>query len=208
MASQMTNAKVKNLTVDIKANQYIFKMGSSKVMFDGFTKIYNADEELENAKQFPDLNVGDVLDLKKLNHEQHFTQPPARYSEASLVKQLEEYGIGRPSTYAPIITKIQQRNYVEKLENKSLKPTPLGRTICKQLNEYFVKIMDYEFNKGTLAIVPDGKGNSIVYEDYQQYTVEKKPYIIMDESCPKKLEIVNTTIDTVFKKYNLYISWE
>jgi len=145
MASQMTNAKVKNLTVDITADKYIFKMGSSKIVFDGFTKIYSDDENIEVIKKFPDLSVGDVLNLKKLNPEQHFTQPPSRYSEASLVKQLEEYGIGRPSTYAPIITKIQQRNYVEKIETKALKPTPLGRAICKQLNEYFTQIMDYKF---------------------------------------------------------------
>ncbi|MBQ2984670.1 MAG: type I DNA topoisomerase [Candidatus Gastranaerophilales bacterium] len=144
MASQMSCAKVKNLTVDIEANGYIFKMGSSKIMFDGFTKIYN-DEETQSAKMFPSLEVGDELNLKDLISEQHFTQPPARFSEATLVKQLEEYGIGRPSTYAPIITKIQQRNYVEKVDNKALKPTPLGRVVCKQLVEHFVNIMDYKF---------------------------------------------------------------
>ena len=162
MASQMTNAKVKNLTVDITADKYIFKMGSSKIVFDGFTKIYN-DEETVEIKKFPDLNVGDELNLEKLNPEQHFTQPPARYSEASLVKQLEEYGIGRPSTYAPIITKIQQRNYVEKIDNKSLKPTPLGRAVCKQLVEHFVDIMDYKFTaqmEASLDDIADDKQNS------------------------------------------------
>ncbi|MBQ7287644.1 MAG: type I DNA topoisomerase [Candidatus Gastranaerophilales bacterium] len=154
VASQMTNAKVKNLTVDITANDYIFKMGSSKVVFDGFSKIYR-DEETEVAQKFPDLKVGDELNLVKLNSEQHFTQPPARFSEATLVKQLEEYGIGRPSTYAPIITKIQQINYVEKIDNKSLKPTPLGRTVCKQLNENFVDIMDYKFTAKMEASLDD-----------------------------------------------------
>jgi len=165
MASQMSNAKVKNLTVDIEANNYIFKMGSSKFVFDGFTKIYH-DEEDVVAQKFPDLKVGDELNFKKLNPEQHFTQPPSRYSEASLVKQLEEYGIGRPSTYAPIITKIQQRNYVEKIENKSLKPTPLGRAICKQLQEYFVDIMDYKFTaqmEASLDDIAEDKQNSIKF---------------------------------------------
>lgn len=166
MASQMTNAKVKNLTVDITADKYIFKMGSSKIIFDGFTKIYCESEEIEEAKKFPDLSVGDVLNLIKLNPDQHFTQPPPRYSEASLVKQLEEYGIGRPSTYAPIITKIQQRNYVEKLETKSLKPTPLGRVICKQLDEHFAKIMDYKFTakmEASLDDIAEDKQNSIEF---------------------------------------------
>ena len=162
----MTNAKVKNLTVDIEANNYIFKMGSSKIVFDGFTKIYCESDEIEEAKKFPDLKEGDVLDLKKLNSEQHFTQPPSRYSEASLVKQLEEYGIGRPSTYAPIITKIQQRNYVEKIENKSLKPTPLGRAVCKQLNEHFEKIMDYKFTaqmEASLDDIAEDKQDSVKF---------------------------------------------
>lgn len=165
MASQMSNAKVKNLTVDITANKYIFKMGSSKIVFDGFTKIYRDDEE-EVIQKFPNLTVGDELDLVKLNPEQHFTQPPARFSEASLVKQLEEYGIGRPSTYAPIITKIQQRNYVEKIDNKVLKPTPLGRAVCKQLNENFVDIMDYKFTakmEASLDDIAEDKQDSIKF---------------------------------------------
>lgn len=166
MASQMTNAKVKNLTVDITAaDKYIFKMGSSEVIFDGFTKIYSDTQEV-SIKKFPSLKINDELNLKKLNPEQHFTQPPSRYSEASLVKQLEEYGIGRPSTYAPIITKIQQRNYVEKLDNKSLKPTPLGREICKQLNENFVDIMDYKFTakmEASLDDIAEDKQNSVEF---------------------------------------------
>ncbi len=165
MASQMTNAKIKNLTVDISANQYIFKMGFSKVVFDGFTKIYCDEEDLK-AQKFPTLETGDELTLSKLNPEQHFTQPPSRYSEASLVKQLEEYGIGRPSTYAPIITKIQQRNYVEKLQTKALKPTPLGRAICKQLVEHFVDIMDYKFTaqmESSLDDIAEDKQNSVKF---------------------------------------------
>ncbi len=144
MASQMQNAAIKNLSVDINANDYIFKIGSSKVEFDGFLKVYQDDEEETKELKFPSLEVGDVLDFNKLESEQHFTQPPSRYSEASLVKALEEHGIGRPSTYAPIITKIQTRGYVEKLD-KSLKPTILGRTISAQLVKHFTDIMDYKF---------------------------------------------------------------
>lgn len=165
MASQMAPAKVKNLTVDISADKYIFKMGSSKFVFDGFTKIYSDENDVE-VKKFPDLTVGDILNLKELKPEQHFTQPPSRFSEASLVKQLEEYGIGRPSTYAPIITKIQQRNYVEKTETKTLKPTPLGRAICKQLVEHFKDIMDYKFTaqmEASLDDIAEDKQNSISF---------------------------------------------
>jgi len=185
MASQMSIAKVKILTIDIKANKYIFKMGSSKITFDGFTKIYAADEELEKAKTFPDLKEGDVLDLEKLEPTQHFTQPPSRYTEASLVKQLEEYGIGRPSTYAPIITKIQTRNYVEKTESKSLKPTPLGRTICAQLDEHFKTIMDYKFTakmEQGLDDIAENKQKSIDY-----LTSFWKPFAVTVEEAKKNM---------------------
>ena len=152
VSSQMENAQVKNKTVDIQAGDYIFKVGTSKVVFDGYLRVYtqseddeinNEDDELLNNK-IPDFEKGDVVKLEKLDPKQHFTQPPPRYSEASLVKALEEYGIGRPSTYAPIISKIQQKNYVEKIE-KALAPTLLGKAVCKQLIQYFVDIMNYEF---------------------------------------------------------------
>ncbi|MBE7707521.1 MAG: type I DNA topoisomerase [Cyanobacteria bacterium SIG27] len=197
MASQMTNAKVKNLTVDITANKYIFKMGSSKVVFDGFSKIYRDDEDEAISQKFPDLKVGDELELKELLPEQHFTQPPARFSEASLVKQLEEYGIGRPSTYAPIITKIQQRNYVEKIDNKSLKPTPLGRAVCKQLNENFVDIMDYKFTakmEASLDDIAEDKQDSIKFLNgfWKPFSITlaaasknmKRVDIETDKTCP------------------------
>ena len=148
VSSQMAPAKVKNTTVEISAEDYTFKIGSSKILFDGFLKIYNEeDDDVEKMTKIPELKKGDILDLKKLNSEQHFTQPPPRFTEASLVKQLEEYGIGRPSTYAPIISKIQNKGYVEKVE-KSLVPTILGKTLCKQLIEHFSDIMDYQFTAG------------------------------------------------------------
>ena len=192
VASQMTNAKVKNLTVDITANKYIFKMGSSKVVFDGFSKIYR-DEEDNEIQKFPDLKVGDELNLKELLPEQHFTQPPARFSEASLVKQLEEYGIGRPSTYAPIITKIQQRNYVEKIDNKSLKPTPLGRAVCKQLNENFVDIMDYKFTakmEASLDDIAEDKQDSIKFLNNFW-----KPFSITLDAASKNMKRVDIESD-------------
>ena len=144
IASQMENAKVKNTSVDITADNYLFKAGTSKVTFDGFLKVYNEDEDAQDQSKIPDLEQGDKLELKQIDPKQHFTQPPPRFTEASLVKALEEHGIGRPSTYAPIISKIQQKGYVEKLE-KALAPTILGRTLCKELVKYFTDIMNYEF---------------------------------------------------------------
>ena len=144
IASQMENAKVKNTSVDIEAGDYLFKTGTSKVVFDGFLKIYNDSDEETDQSKIPDLEKGDVVKLEKIDPQQHFTQPPPRFTEASLVKALEEHGIGRPSTYAPIISKIQQKGYVEKQE-KSLAPTILGRTLCRELVKYFTDIMNYEF---------------------------------------------------------------
>ena len=146
MSSQMQNASISNTSIDINAGDYTFKAGTSSVIFDGFLKLYSEDEE-SAKKSIPDMKKGDVLKCKKINPKQHFTQPPPRYSEASLVKALEEHGIGRPSTYAPIITKIQSKGYVEKIE-KALAPTLLGRTVSKQLVEHFKNIMDYEFTAG------------------------------------------------------------
>lgn len=156
MSSQMSNAQVANTSVDIEAGDYTLKVGASKVTFDGFLKVYNEEkeetdvedgEENMDKKTIPDFKQGDVLQCKKINPKQHFTQPPPRFSEASLVKALEENGIGRPSTYASIITKIQTRKYVEKIE-KALVPTPLGRTVCTQLVAHFTDIMDYKFTAG------------------------------------------------------------
>ncbi len=146
MSSQMQNASISNTSIDINAGDYTFKAGTSSVIFDGFLKLYSEDEE-SAKKSIPEMKKGDVLKCKKVNPKQHFTQPPPRYSEASLVKALEEHGIGRPSTYAPIITKIQTKGYVEKIE-KALAPTLLGRTVSKQLVEHFKNIMDYDFTAG------------------------------------------------------------
>lgn len=149
MSSQMTPADIANKTVEITAGDYTLKAGTSKVTFDGFLKVYNdADEEEQKAEaKIPDLNEGDKVKCLKVEPKQHFTQPPPRYNEASLVKALEEYGIGRPSTYATIITVIQTRKYVEK-KDKALHPTLLGRTVSKQLVAQFADIMDYKFTAG------------------------------------------------------------
>ena len=152
MSSQMESATVANKAVEIASGDYTLRASTSKVTFDGFLKLYNdtPDEDgkgEQEVEKIPDLNKEDSLTCRKVDSKQHFTQPPPRYSEATLVKALEEYGIGRPSTYASIITKIQTRKYVEKKE-KALFPTLLGRTVSKQLCKQFAEIMDYKFTAG------------------------------------------------------------
>ena len=153
MSSQMAPAEIANKTLEITSGDYTLRAGTSKITFDGFLTLYNdseEDDEKENDAKIPDLEKGDKVVCKKIDPKQHFTQPPPRYNEASLVKALEEQGIGRPSTYATIITVIQTRKYVEK-KNKVLFPTLLGRTVSKQLCEQFSDIMDYKFTAGMEA---------------------------------------------------------
>lgn len=150
MSSQMSPAEIANKTIEISSGDYTLRAGTSKITFDGFLTLYNDsedDEEKASDAKIPDLEKGDRVVCKKILPKQHFTQPPPRYNEASLVKALEEYGIGRPSTYATIITVIQTRKYVEK-KDKALRPTLLGRTVSKQLVSQFSDIMDYKFTAG------------------------------------------------------------
>lgn len=198
MSSEMQAATIANKTIDIKAGDYNLKAGTSKVMFDGFLKLYNdAEEEEQQAEaKIPDLNEGDKVICKEVSPKQHFTQPPPRYNEASLVKALEEHGIGRPSTYATIITVIQTRKYVEK-KDKALKPTLLGRTVCKQLVTQFANIMDYKFTAGMeekLDLIAEKKAvwNVVLQEFYTPFMEvvqsvmkdAKKVTIESDKKCP------------------------
>ena len=147
LASQMTAAIFDTMTVDIDVNDYTFRSNGSKIRFAGFMILYveGNDENLEEKDIIlPDLKEGQKLGLNELKPEQHFTEPPARYTEASLVKALEERGIGRPSTYAPTITTILDRRYIEK-EKKALCPTELGRIVDTLLKENFKDIVDVDF---------------------------------------------------------------
>ena len=144
IASQMATALLDTVSADIHAGDYLFKASGYSVKFDGFTVLYveGKDEEEEDSGALPPLETGMVL--KVLDGNQHFTQPPARFTEASLIKTLEENGIGRPSTYAPTITTILQRNYVER-DAKALKPTPLGEVTTKLMEDQFSNIVDVDF---------------------------------------------------------------
>ena len=185
MSSQMAPAEIANKTIDIKAGDYNLKAGTSKILFDGFLKLYNdaEEDEKEADAKIPDLEQGDKVKCKEINPKQHFTQPPPRYNEASLVKALEEHGIGRPSTYATIITVIQTRKYVEK-KDKALVPTLLGRTVCKQLVSQFADIMDYKFTAGM--------------EEKLDLIAEKKAVwnVVLKEFYTPFMEVVNSVMKT------------
>jgi len=161
-ASQMSSAIYDTLSVDISVADYLFKANGSKVKFGGFMSVYieSLDDESEAAEtNIPELTEGEELDLKKIDPKQHFTQPPPRFTEASLVKLLEEKGIGRPSTYAPTITTILARGYVEK-EKKLLFPTELGKIVNDIMKNYFKEIVDVTFTaqlENKLDNVEDGE---------------------------------------------------
>ena len=146
LASQMAPAIYDSVAVDVDANSYTFHATGRTVDFEGYTIIYKAysDSEEEKEGKIPKLEEGEIVDLNALKPEQKFTKPPARYTEASLVKAMEEKGIGRPATYAPTITILATRGYTEK-EGKSLKPTELGETVSDYLDKYFKGVINVKF---------------------------------------------------------------
>ncbi len=145
VASQMTNAMYDVIKVRIQAMDYIFQTSASKVAFDGFLSVYKDDDDKEEKKQKLDsLKVGDELDLVSLDETQHFTQPPAHYTEASIVRTLEELGIGRPSTYSPIITTLLKRRYIGK-EGRNIFVTEMGEIVNDLMTKAFPDIVDEKF---------------------------------------------------------------
>jgi len=176
LASQMSSAVYSTVTIDIEAGKYIFRANGSRIKFSGFMKVYveGNDEGLtEKDVILPELKKGEEVKLKQLLPEQHFTEPPARYTEASLVKMLEEKGIGRPSTYAPTITTIIDRRYIER-EKKTLLPTELGRVVDELLKENFEDIVDVEFTaqmEEKLDEVADGnvRWKSVIKDFYEPF---------------------------------------
>lgn len=147
IASQMANAQHDTVSVDIMADDCLFRASGYRVKFDGFTKLYEEAKDTaseEENKELPPLEEGNPLKVKSLEGNQHFTQPPSRYTEATLIKALEENGIGRPSTYAPTISTILSRMYVER-EGKQLRPTSLGEVTTQLMKEHFKRIVDSKF---------------------------------------------------------------
>ncbi|MBJ7595609.1 MAG: type I DNA topoisomerase [Candidatus Dormibacteraeota bacterium] len=147
VASQMAAARFLNTRASLAAGEYLFRASGSVLQFDGFQKVWKRDDEKDKDREehvLPALQSGERLPCVDFRREQHFTQPPPRYTEASLIKELEERGIGRPSTYAPTIEVIQERNYVRQ-EERRLHPTELGKTVDGVLREHFPAIVDVDF---------------------------------------------------------------
>ncbi|MBC2285050.1 type I DNA topoisomerase [Listeria booriae] len=147
IASQMAPAVLDTMRVDLDNNGVMFRANGSKIKFAGFMKVYvesNDDNKEEKENILPDLKKGDKVESQSLEQRQHFTQPPPRFTEARLVKTLEEIGIGRPSTYSPTLDTIQRRNYVS-LDNKRFVPTELGEIVHELIRDYFPEILDVQF---------------------------------------------------------------
>ncbi len=151
LASQMSPARVATTVIDVKAEEYGLRASGQRILFDGFLKVWT---QKVTEKTLPAVDNGEQLDFKKIDPSQHFTEPPPRYSEATLIKALEEHGIGRPSTYAPTISTIQTRNYVTKEKGRFV-PTETGELVNKVLTEHFPQIVDISFT----AQMEDGLDN-------------------------------------------------
>jgi len=202
LACQMAPAKFDAVSVDLAVGNdaNLFRATGQTMIFPGFIAVYMEgmdDAEDEGESKLPALEVGEVLDVTKIWGDQHFTEPPPRYSEASLVKVLEEYGIGRPSTYASIISTLQDREYVV-LDNKRFKPTDVGRIVNKFLTEHFTKYVDYDFTanlENELDDIADGVRDwiPVLNEFWQGFNrqivekgeVERPGTEVLEETCPK-----------------------
>lgn len=210
LASQMNPAILDATTIDIKAGRYLFRATGSVIKFDGFRRVYmegqddvntNKDNGSDENVNLPDVTEGDVLELRKLEPKQHFTQPPPRYNEATLVKALEAKEIGRPSTYATILSTIQEREYIIK-EQRRLIPTDIGRLVNELLIHGFPDIVDVEFTKEMeqkLDTIAEGKAGWIdtlgeFYPSFQEalkeapdkmYEARKAMETESDQQCEK-----------------------
>ena len=176
IASQMAACVQDTVSADITAGEHLFKASGFSVRFDGYTRLYTEtqDNDEEHGTNLPRLEEGEQLNLKELKPGQHFTQPPPRYTEATLIRELEENGIGRPSTYAPTLSTILQRGYVER-EGKALKPTIVGETVTRLMKEQFGKIVDVKFTaemEKELDEVEEGKTEwvGMMHHFYDDFT--------------------------------------
>jgi DNA topoisomerase-1 len=173
-ASQMSDAVYNIITAEISAKDYMFRASGSSLIFDGFMKVYNIDDD-EKESKLPPLKENELLNLLQIIPQQHFTEPPPRYNEASLIKALEEHGIGRPSTYAPIIKTILDRLYV-RLDGKKFIPTNLGIVVNDVLKKHFSNIINVEFTANV-----EEKLDDIVEDKSQWQNVLKFFYIPFDK---------------------------
>ena len=205
LACQMASAVYDSVSIETESAGYTFRASHSELKFSGFTAVYEEgkdDEDEAPQSPLPDLKEGEALDLKKADKQQHFTQPPARYSEATLIRALEEKGIGRPSTYAPTISTILNREYVVK-EGRALRPTPLGEVVTGLMKDKFQDIVDPTFTaqmEEELDKVEEGSADwkHVLSEFYGGFEAElhkaeqeldgeriKVPDEVSEEICPQ-----------------------
>ena len=214
VASQMEDSVFDVLNVECKIEDLIFKATGSKLKFDGYTKIYNFTERED--KILPSLDDGEILKIQEYNPQQHFTSPPPRYTEASLVKTLEELGIGRPSTYAPTITTILNREYVEK-DGASLVPTELGIIVTKILDENFQKFMEVDFTadmESQLDQIEEGNAEwkKVVEEFYSplaeaiRVAIEKIEKVNMDEETDEICELCGSNMVIKYGRFGKFMA--
>lgn len=203
LASQMASAVIDITSVDLKVQEYLFRATGSVVTFPGYTKIYvegKDDKEKENRGVLPELEEKEEILLQKLLPKQHFTQPPPRYTEATLIKTLEERGIGRPSTYAPILDTIVTRGYVLK-EKKQYSPTELGFLVIELLKKYFPEIIDIEFTanlENKLDSIEDGTSEwkKVLAQFFEPFNEELK---IADEEI-EQIEVADEETEEICEK--------
>lgn len=198
VASRMQNAKYETTSVKIDAGEYRFTSAASKLVFDGFMSVYTTEEDKkEKSTMLKSLSMNSKLSLTELEKAQHFTQPPAHFTEASLVKTLEELGIGRPSTYAPTISTIIARRYVAK-ENKNLYVTEIGEVVNNIMKESFSSIVDFHFTANLEALLDCVEDGTVPWK-----TVVSNFYPDLEESVQKaqeeleKIEIQDEVTDVV-----------
>ena len=213
-ASMMSDALYDSQTITGKVDEYTFKASGSKMKFDGFTKVYNYSVQEEVI--LPTVEEGESLKVSKLEPKQHFTQPPPRYSEASLVKTLEERGIGRPSTYSPTISTILQRGYVSKKGNV-LYPTELGFIVTEIMEENFDKFVDVDFTaemEAKLDKVEDGdiRWQDIISELYNplesavEKAVENIEKIVLEEETDEICDLCGSSMVVKFGRFGKFLA--
>ena len=218
MASQMPEAEIETTAIDIAGNEraegYLFRATGSVIVFDGWRRLY---AENNDEQTLPKVAEGAALKLQSLDPLQHFTEPPPRYSEAALIKALEEYGIGRPSTYAPTMSTIVERGYVER-EDKRLKPTELAFLVNDLLVEHFPKIVDYQFTahfeeelddiaEGTKQMLPVLKE---FYEPFKENLMDKEATLskkdISEEATDETCELCGKPMVIKFGRYGKFLA--
>ncbi len=218
VASQMSSAVFYNTTISVLAknkNDYLLSATGSTLKFDGFLKVYPTRFE-ENI--LPEVKENESLTKKEVLPEQHFTVPPPRYTDASLIKELEKHGVGRPSTYAPIISTLAERNYTEKIEKKYLKPTEIGVVVSDILSRHFANIVDFKFTakmEEKLDTIAQGKDDwrkviKNFYDDFAKNLAKKELEInkenIMQETIDKKCSKCGGEMQLKFGKFGKFIA--